>query len=231
MVIGGLQKVSLIDYPGRVAATVFTSGCNFSCPFCHNPELVDSRQISRQPFFPQTEFFDFLKSRQGLIDGVCITGGEPAVHKDLPEFVKKIKDMGFLVKLDTNGTRPEVLQELLKDKTVDYLAMDIKGPLENYSKITGTEVDLEKINQSTLLSRKFPDYEFRTTVVPGLHKKNDFLNIARWLDGSKKYFLQQFRPKNTLMPDFEKVKPYADSKLLEYCQMIKPFFDVCEVRI
>lgn len=231
MLLGGLQKVSLVDYPGKVAATVFTSGCNFCCPFCHNPELVDGKQIRHQPFFSQAEFFDFLKDRREMIEGVCVTGGEPAIHEDLPEFLGKIKNLGFSVKLDTNGTNPEMLKSLLKDRMVDYVAMDIKGPLENYQKIAKAEVDLEKIHQSTELVRQFPDYEFRTTVVPKIHKKEDFLSIARWLDGAKKYFLQQFRPGKTLELKYEKVRPYPDEKLVEFCQAIKPFFETCEVRV
>jgi pyruvate formate lyase activating enzyme len=230
MLLGGLQKVSLVDYPGRVAATVFTAGCNFLCPFCHNPELVRIGQYKSQLFFPDEEFFDFLGTRKGLIEGVVISGGEPTIQEDLPGFLKKIKKMGFLTKLDTNGARPEVLKDLAKENLVDYLAMDIKGPLEKYGKIIGTKVDFEKIHESTELARQFPDYEFRTTVVPRFHKKEDFLSIGRWLDGAKKYFLQQFRPEKTYDERFQHVRPYSDAKLGEYCNLIKPFFETCEVR-
>jgi len=223
--------MSLIDYPGRVAATVFTAGCNFLCPFCHNPELVQIGKYRNQLFLPEEEIFDFLKSRQGLIDGVCVSGGEPTLQQDLPEFLKKIKAMGFLTKLDTNGAKPEVLKDLAKENLVDYLAMDIKGPLEKYGKIAGLNIDFEKIHESTDLARHFPDYEFRTTVIPKFHKKEDFLSIAKWLDGAKKYFLQQFRPEKTFDETFQKLRPYSDEKLGQFCQMIKPFFEICEVRI
>ena len=222
--------MTLIDYPGHVAATVFTGGCNFFCPFCHNPELVDAQKYKDRYFVSEPEFFDFLKNRRGLLEGICVSGGEPTLHQDLPDFLAKIKKLGFLVKLDTNGSRPDVLENLISKNLVDYLAMDIKGPLEKYHKITKTETDLEKIHQSTCLARKFPDYEFRTTVVPGLHRKADFLSIARWLEGAKKYFLQQFRPEDTLDPAFGKIRPYSDEKLAEFCQIIKPYFEVCEVR-
>ena len=135
MQIGGLQKVSLIDYPGHVAATVFTSGCNFYCPFCHNPELVDRSRNHNKFLIGEEEFFDFLTSRQGLIDSVCVSGGEPTLQPDLLAFLGRIKAAGFLVKLDTNGTNPELLREALKKRTVDYIAMDIKGPLEKYQKV------------------------------------------------------------------------------------------------
>lgn len=231
MLLGGLQKVSLNDYPGRVAATVFTAGCNFLCPFCHNPELVQIGKYRNQLFLPDGEFFDFLKTRQGLIDGVVVSGGEPTLQQDLPDFLKKIKAMGFATKLDTNGAKPEVLKELVKANLVDYLAMDIKGPLEKYGKIVGSNVDFEKIHESTELARRFPDYEFRTTVVPRFHKKEDFLSIAKWLDGAKKYFLQQFRPEKTFDESFQHIRPYSDRKLAQFCKLIKPYFEICEVRV
>jgi len=231
MLLGGLQKLSLIDYPGCVAATVFTVGCNFYCPFCHNPELVDRTRALHQFIISEKEFFDFLASRQEMIEGVCVTGGEPTLHPDIKEFLAKIKNLGFLVKLDTNGTKPELLADLLKEKTVDYVAMDIKAPLEKYHKIVNADVDMEKIYASSNLTRQFPDYEFRTTVVPTLHQKEDFLSIARWLEGAKKYYLQQFRPEETLEPGFSEIKPYSDEELINFCQTIKPFFERCEVRI
>lgn len=231
MLIGGLQKLSLIDYPGRVAATVFTAGCNFFCPFCHNPELVRVEQNKKRGFITEPDFFDFLAGRHGMIDAICVSGGEPTIQPDLLDFLKKIKMLGFLIKLDTNGARPEVIEDLLNQGIVDYIAMDIKGPLEKYQRIVKADIDLEKIHESTQITRQFPDYEFRTTVVPSLHEKEDFLNIARWLDGSKCYFLQQFNPEKTLDLAYGKIKPYPDEKLVEFSQMMKPFFEVCEVRL
>jgi len=230
MLIGGLQKLSLIDYPGKVAATVFTAGCNFFCPFCHNPDLVDIKNRKNQLFISEPEFFDFLAQRQGMVEGICVSGGEPTLQADLPEFLAKIKDLGFLVKLDTNGARPEILEDLLSKNLIDYVAMDIKGPLENYGKIVKIDVDLEQIHKSTQIVRQFPSYEFRTTVVPGLHKASDFLSIARWLEGAERYYLQQFRPESTLDPAFSKIRPYPDEKLAEFCQIVRPYFGVCGVR-
>ena len=223
MLLGGLQKVSLVDYPGRVAATVFTAGCNFLCPFCHNPELVTIGKYPEQMFLPDEDFFDFLKSRHGLIEGVCVSGGEPTIQENLPEFLKKIKAMGFLTKLDTNGARPEALKNLAKENLVDYLAMDIKGPLDKYGKITGMNIDFEKIHESTELTRSIWSASCSHVI--------DFLSIAKWLDGAKKYFLQQFRPEKTFDESFQHIRPYPDEKLGEFCNLIKPYFETCEVRI
>jgi len=189
--------MTLIDYPGKIAATVFTAGCNFRCPFCHNPELVHGSQLivhsDKQNKKLEREFFEFLKTRQGKLDGVCVTGGEPTLQPDLVEFISKIKKLGFAVKLDSNGTRPDVLRELFEKKLVDYVAMDIKSNLANYEKVCETKVDLERIKDSVELIRNSGiDYEFRTTVVPGLHKESDFEEIADWLDGAKKYTIQKY---------------------------------------
>ncbi|MFA4890546.1 MAG: anaerobic ribonucleoside-triphosphate reductase activating protein [Candidatus Paceibacterota bacterium] len=233
MLLGGLQKLTLIDYPGKIVATVFTIGCNFLCPFCHNPELVDPKLIKNQPLISESEFFEFLKSRQGQLDGVCITGGEPTLHKDLADFLSKIKSLGFAVKLDTNGSHPEVLEKLIKEKLIDYIAMDIKAPIERYEEITGV-ANLEKIKQSVDLIRRLADsgidYEFRTTVVPKFHKKDDFIKIAEWLKGAKKYFLQQFYPTKTLDDCLKNEKSYSKEELNEFCEAIKSHFGHCGVR-
>jgi len=230
MIIGGFQKVTLIDYPGKIAATVFTVGCNFLCPFCHNSELVDSQKIKNQPIIDEAEIFKFLSSRQGLLEGVCITGGEPTLQRDLPEFIKQIKDRGFLVKLDTNGSNPEMLEKLLAEKSVDFIAMDIKAPLEKYKKIVGEKISLEDIQRSVNLVRQAPDYEFRTTVLPALHNKKDLLSIGRWLQGSKKYCLQQFKPNKTLDAAFTKEKPFDWDKIAHLRLLLEIFFDKVEVR-
>ncbi len=230
MRLGGLQKLTLLDYPGKVAGTVFTIGCNFSCPFCHNPELVRPTLLAKDDPVSEESFFDFLRQRQDALEGICVTGGEPTLHSDLPEFLKKIKRLGFLVKLDTNGTRPEILRKLLKAGTVDYVAMDIKGPLSKYAEIGGRPVDLAAIQESAALVKKFPDYEFRTTVLPRLHKEADLLSIAKWLKGSKKYFLQQFRPEKTLDPSYSKEKYYSHEELLGFQVKLRPYFGFCGVR-
>ncbi|TSC53635.1 MAG: pyruvate formate lyase activating enzyme [Parcubacteria group bacterium LiPW_39] len=177
MLLGGLQKLTLIDYPGKIAATVFTVGCNFDCPFCHNPELVDPQKIKKQPRIAEKYFFEFLDDRRGMLEGVCITGGEPTLQPDLPDFISQIKNLGFLVKLDTNGTNPTMLEKLLAANLVDFVAMDIKAPLEKYKKVAGKNVSLENIQRSVELTRRAPDYEFRTTVLPALHSRKDILSI------------------------------------------------------
>ncbi len=230
MIFGGLQKLTLIDYPGRLAATVFTVGCNFLCPYCHNPELVDPKKIKNQPKVSEQEILDFLTTRQGLLEGVCITGGEPTLFSDLPEFIKKIKDLGFLVKLDSNGSNPQMLAKLLAANLVDFIAMDIKAPLEKYKKIVGDKVVLENIQRSTELVRQAPDYEFRTTVLPSLLSSKDILSIGRWLQGSKKYYLQQFKPFKTLDPAFMDAKPFAWVKIARLRGLLEIFFDRVEVR-
>jgi len=230
MLLGGLQKLTLIDYPDHLAATVFTVGCNFCCPFCHNPELVDPQKIKKQPKLSEKEFFDFLAARQGMLEGVCISGGEPTLQTDLPEFMGKIKNLGYLVKLDTNGSNPAMLENLLNEKLLDYVAMDIKAPLEKYKKVVGKTVTLENIQRSVELTRGAPDYEFRTTVLPLLHSKKDLLSIGRWLEGAKKFYLQQFRPTKTLKAQFQKEKAYDLEKLVKICNTLKMFFDVCEIR-
>jgi pyruvate formate lyase activating enzyme len=199
MNIGGLQKVTLVDYPGEIACAVFLSGCNFRCPWCHNPELVWPEKIKKHPKISEKTFFSFLKQRKGLLDGVCITGGEPTIYKNLPGFIKKIKKLGFLVKLDTNGSNPEMLKKLINNRLIDYVAMDVKAPLknQNYNKAIGAKVDLTKIKKSIeLIKNSGLDYEFRTTVLPKIHKDEDIINIAKYLKGTKIYYLQPYRKPN-----------------------------------
>lgn len=228
--MGGLQKLTLIDYPGKIAATIFSVGCNFCCPYCHNPELVDPQKIKKQPRVSEKEFFDFLIQRQGMLEGVCIGGGEPTLQADLPEFIKEIKKLGYLLKLDTNGTNPAMLERLLGENLIDYIAMDIKAPLEKYKKIVGKGVSLENIQRSVELTRSAPDYEFRTTVLPSLHSRADILSIGRWLEGSKKFYLQQFHPTKTLKAACQKEKPFDLEKLAKICNTLKMFFDECSIR-
>ncbi len=206
MLIGGLQKMTLIDYPGKIAATVFTNGCNFRCPFCHNPELVHSSQFtvqsSEQAEKQMDEFFEFLETRKGKLDGICITGGEPTLQPDLVDFIKRIKELGFVVKLDSNGTRPDVLRELFEKKLVDYVAMDIKASLKNYQKVCGAKIDLERIKLSVdLIKNSGVDYEFRTTVVPGLHTEDEFEEVAEWLNSTKRYILQKYQDYGKILDD------------------------------
>lgn len=199
MNIASFQKFTLLDYPGKIATTVFTVGCNFRCSFCHNPELVLGLQSTVHGNDSEKEFFKFLKSRKGKLEAVCITGGEPTMQKDLLEFIVKVKKMGYLVKLDTNGMRPDVLKKTLDMKIVDYVAMDIKNSLKNYEKTVCAKVDLDRIKMSAeMIMNSKIDYDFRTTVVPGIHRDKDFDDIALWIGGAKRYFLQRFRDMKTL---------------------------------
>jgi pyruvate formate lyase activating enzyme len=231
MKIGGLQKLTLIDYPGRLAAVVFLSGCNFRCPFCYSSELVLPEKIKNQPEISEKYLFDFLKERKGLLEGIVLCGGEPTLNHDLADFVKKIKKFKYLVKLDTNGSNPKILKHLIDKNFVDYVAMDIKGPKEKYAKFASKKINIEEIKKSIdILKKEEVDYEFRSTIVPNLHKKEDVIEMAKWISGAKRYYLQNFRPEKTLDPKFEKIKPYPEEFLLEIQKTISPFFEVCQVR-
>jgi pyruvate formate lyase activating enzyme len=231
MEIGGLQKLTLIDYPGRIAATVFLCGCDFRCPWCYSSELVLPEKIKKQPKILEKEFFKFLKERKKLLEGLVLCGGEPTINKKLPSFIKKIRKLGYLVKLDTNGSNPKMLKKLIKDKLIDYVAMDIKLPKERYPEIFGKRVKVKDIEESIkILKEGKVDYEFRTTVVPTIHTKEDILKIAKWIRGAKRYYLQNFRPEKTIDPKFEKIKPYPQEYLLEIQKVISPFFEICQIR-
>ena len=231
ILIGGLQKSTLVDYPGRVAATIFTLGCNFRCPFCQNPELVDPVKMRQQPQIKTEAFFDFLKSRKGLLDGVCLTGGEPLIQPDIFDFIKRIKKQGFLVKLDTNGSQPTELKKLFQNVLLDFVAMDIKSSQENYSKAVGAKVNLKNIQKSIdLIRQSGMDYEFRTTVAPGIIDKKEIEKIGQWLQGAKKFALQQFRTEKTLDKSWQKIKPYSDEELKEMVKIAQPYFDKVELR-
>jgi len=193
MHIAGLQKLTLLDYPGHTACTVFTAGCNLRCPFCHNSELVLPQR--RPPRMDEEEFFSFLKKRQGILDGVCITGGEPLLQRELPDLLRAIRKLGFAVKLDTNGTFPKVLKALAAEGLVDYVAMDIKNSPERYAETVGIPgFDLTGVRESVefLLSGGV-DYEFRTTVCAELHGEADMHAIGQWLQSAPRYFLQEFK--------------------------------------
>ncbi len=192
MKICGLMKTTLLDFPGKVACTVFLGGCNLRCPFCHNSDLAFEENGD---FLSENEFFSFLEKRKGVLDAVCVSGGEPLMHKEVFEFIKKIKDMGFLVKLDTNGCFPENLERALVSGSLDYVAMDIKGGLFEYGKFVGIDsFDASKVEKSIgILKNSNIDHEFRTTVVNGLHSADSLEEIAKLIAGEKKYFLQGFK--------------------------------------
>ena len=202
--IAGLQKMTLLDYPGKVACTVFLQGCNFRCPFCHNSPLLGQPE---QSLIPTEELLAFLKKRQGLLDGVCITGGEPTLHKALPELLRQIKNLGFLVKLDTNGYRPEILKSLVTQGLVDYVAMDIKNCPARYAETAGiADLDISKIEESmAFLMTGALDYEFRTTVVQEFHTQKDIAEMGQWFrklspeNVVKKYFLQPYTDRDSVL--------------------------------
>ncbi len=197
MKIHGLQKMTLLDFPGHVACTVFLGGCDFRCPFCHNFELADG---SAQPVMDDTELLAFLDKRRGLLDGVAFTGGEPCLHRDLPELMRRIRAMGFSVKLDTNGYHPDLLEQMLREGLVDYVAMDVKNSPEKLARTCGIqEVHLDLMRRSIrLIMELAPDYEFRTTVVQELHDERDIREIAWIIEGAKRYFLQAFTDRDTV---------------------------------
>lgn len=219
MYILGYQKTTLLDYPGHVAATIFTGGCNFRCPFCHNSDLVtcsgNFKSVSEE------EIFSFLKKRKNVLSGVCITGGEPTLQKDLFDFIRQVRDFGYKIKLDTNGYRPKVLENLLQENLVDYIAMDIKAGGSNYSKVCGIiSVDMESIKESvSIIEKSGIDYEFRTTVVKELHTEQDFYEIRDMLSSKSPYYIQSFQDSgNILTPGLSS----CDKKtLLKYLSIIQ----------
>lgn len=212
MKIGGLQRVSLIDYPGLISAVVFLQGCNFKCSYCHNPELVDPRQF--RSCIRENDVLEFLDTRRGKLDAVSITGGEPALQDKLPAFIKQIKKMGFAVKMDTNGSQPKVIKNLFAEKLLDFIAMDIKAPLEKYKEIVKAPVKIDSIKESInlILKAKIP-HEFRTTVVESQLGENDILQIGELIAGADHYVLQNFVPTKTLDKKFLKEKSFSDEKL------------------
>ncbi len=228
MNISGFQKMTLLDFPGVVACTLFTSGCNFRCPFCHNASLVT--HIDNSIRYSEEEVLEYLEKRKGVLDGVCITGGEPLLQGDIAEFLGKIKEMGYLIKLDTNGSFPEKLVSLVEKGLVDYVAMDIKNSKEKYAETTGkADLDISAIEKSVsfLMSGKV-DYEFRTTVVKELHSEEDIENIALWLKGAKKYFLQNFVDSGDLIS--ENLSAADSTVLCKMQQIARQFIVNTEIR-
>ena len=229
MKIAGLQKLSLIDYPDHLSAIVFIHGCNFRCAYCHNPELVSGEP---EKIYSEKEVFDFLKERKGLLEAVTITGGEPLLYPEITDLIKKVKKLGFLVKLDTNGTNPELLQKIIDLKLVDYIAMDIKSPLERYNEITGINVDLEKIKRSIkAIMDSGLEYEFRSTLLPSLHKEKDVKEMAKLVKGAKKYCLQGFENLGKLLDeDLKNEKGFTKDEMEKMAEACKEFVQDCIVR-
>jgi pyruvate formate lyase activating enzyme len=258
MLIGGLQKTTLIDFPGRVACTVFTVGCNFRCPFCHNKDLVTLTNFKKSGIKPilEKDFFAFLASRKKILDGVCITGGEPTIHPDLEDFCSKIKKLDLEVKLDTNGSNPQVLKRLLDKKLIDFVAMDVKATFSDYAKAVlkckdqNEKCEITEQNSKLIKNIKKSikiilelglEYEFRTTVVPGIHSKEIMVKLAGDLKGiiqqcnnvtmeQFKYVLQKFRPQNCLDPEYLKIKPYTDKQMDDILRAVRKILPNTRIR-
>lgn len=219
MRIQGLQKTTLLDYPEKVACTVFTAGCNFRCPFCHNASLVVD--IPQEAQITEEAFFSFLKKRQGILDGVCVSGGEPLLQPGIVEFIRKIKELGYAVKLDTNGSYPDKLKYLVREKLVDYVAMDIKNSLDAYAVTAGTDDKfLGAIEESvSFLKEGNVPYEFRTTVTKDFHTREHFEKIGRWIQGAEKYFLQSFVDSGDLIDS--KICGCDEEEMKEFLNTVK----------
>lgn len=225
MVISGLQKLTLLDFPQKVACTVFLGGCNFRCPFCQNGEILNGDVAA----YSNEEFFSFLKKRQGLLEGVCVSGGEPLANDDVIDFIKKIKSLDYAVKVDTNGSYFNRLKLLIDENLIDYVAMDIKNSPQKYAKTAGVAVNFENISKSVeLLINSGIDYEFRTTVVADYHKPEDFIAIGKWLKGAKRYFLQTFVDSEYVIK--KGLCAYSDSYMRAFKDILTPFIPETKVR-
>ena len=226
MRIHGLQKMTLLDYPGRVACTIFLGGCDMRCPFCHNAELLDG---SSPAIMDEAELLSFLEKRRGLLDGVAVTGGEPLLREEIPSFLEKIRSIGYPVKLDTNGTHPRMLQRLMEADLVQYVAMDIKNSPERYEETAGVPVNLEAVRESvSLLLAGKTDYEFRTTVVAELHDDESFRSIGPWIRGARRYYLQKFTDRDTV--PFAGFHPPTDEQMRIWAELMRPFVQEAGLR-
>lgn len=228
MIIAGLQKLSLVDYPGYLASAVFVQGCNFRCGYCQNPDLITRK---KQFDISEKEILTFLKGKTSKIEGVVITGGEPTIYRDLPEFIKKIKELGFKVKLDSNSSNPDLIKKMLKENLLDYISLDVKTSLDKYHLVT-SEKDIEKkISEciKTVSSSQVP-YELRTTCVPGIVDKEDFEKIGKAVKGTEKYCLQQFRPAVTFNEEFQNIKPYTKNAMEEFRKILGKYVKKVEIR-
>ena len=236
MKIYGFQKVTLIDYPGEIACTIFLFGCNFRCGFCHNPELIFENSGIEFQEFTEKEILDYLIERKKYLDGICITGGEPLLSLD-KEFLKKIKNIGYKIKIDTNGAFPERLKEFISEGLVDYVAMDVKSSKEKYKEVCGIEVDLKKVEESMRIICGLKNYEFRTTIVRGIHGIDEMKKIAEWLNdicgkNPKKFFIQGFKNYDKFVDVSFNNKPDTDEKFLgEIKEVVKDYFGEVSVRV
>ncbi len=250
-IIGGIQKTTLVDFPGKVAAIVFTQGCNFRCGYCHNPSLlaytplegglksvISGWGINSKTHLQHTskrenakDFFSFLQTRIGKLDGVVITGGEPTLQSGLYDFIKEIKQMGFEVKLDTNGTNPQIIEQLIKDNLLDYIAMDIKAPIEKYDLITAVKTNKANILKTIeLIKNNNVDYEFRTTVLKSQLSHEDFNQIGQMIKGAKRYYLQKFVPSEILNKNLLNEQTYTNEEFKTICENLKKYIEFVDYR-
>jgi pyruvate formate lyase activating enzyme len=230
MTFGGIEKLTLIDYPGKVACVVYTIGCNFRCPYCHNPELVNETIETR---IEEEDVFTLLQRKKGFLDGIVITGGEPTMHgNELLRFITEVKSRGFLVKLDSNGTNPDVLRKATERHLVDYIAMDIKSPLAKYSQTVAMPVDVDAIQESiALIMASGIPYEFRTTIVKSMLSPEDIEQIGREIQGARRYYLQKFIASGlTLNPQFKKKTTYSDDEFQTLRETLHRYVGYCEIR-
>ncbi len=239
MIIGGLEKLSLIDFPGHLAAIVFTKSCNFRCHFCYNPMLVfaegesELKNIDEGPsLIPEEDLFLFLKERVGKLDGLVISGGEPTLQTDLKDFIIKAKKLGYKIKLDTNGTNPDKVLDLIKNNLLDYVAMDLKAPLDKYESVIGVKTDIEKIKKSIkMLIEGNTPYEFRSTLVPGLVNEEDILKMSKDIVGAKLWYLQKFKSDvNLVNQDFKNKSSFTDIEMEDFSKIASGFVEKCIFR-
>ncbi len=229
MIISGIQKTTFIDYPGKIATTVFLAGCNFRCPFCHNRNLV-LNEMWLQKISPE-EILSYLKKRSKYLEGVCVTGGEPLIYNDIASFLSSVKKIGLLVKLDTNGANPRLLKDLYDQKLLDYVALDIKSTPEKYAEVSGVNIDLDKIKESIRLVMAGPiPYEFRSTILPRFHSEADIEKMARFIKGARLYYLQNFVPRNTLDQSFMKERGFTPDELKTLVGIAGRYVEKCQVR-
>ena len=228
MRIAGMQKLTLLDFPGVVACVIFTSSCNFRCPFCHNASLVNCRDEEK---LEESEILKFLEQRKGILEGVVITGGEPLINLDIAPFLREIKKIGYKIKIDTNGTNPKLLKQLVEEKLIDYVAMDIKNSPEQYIKAVGTDkIDISSVTESkNFLLKGSIDYEFRTTLVKGIHNLEEMKALGKWIKGAKNYYLQQFKDSGDLLCA-DGLSSFSDAETEEFLNIIKPYVELAKIR-
>ena len=229
MNIYGLEKLSLVDYDGKICATVFAGNCNFKCGFCHNSALVED--YSKLPTYSEQEIFEYLTKRKGVLEGVCVSGGEPTLDADLPNFLEKLKTLGYSVKLDTNGTNPSMVKSIIDNGLADYIAMDIKNDKDNYAKIIGFErYDTSKVEKTVeLLMSENINYEFRTTLIDNYHKKQNIISICEWIKGANKYCLQKFKDSGSCL-NSQGLTAVGDTKAKEFLQIANKYVKIAILR-